>query len=479
MVPHNRRDFLKRTVAGGALAPFVLSGTRASGRVLGANDRVRIAVAGIHGRGQTHITGFGGMKDVEIAYLVDPDSRLFASRSELVKRTAGNTPVCVQDIRRALDDKRLDAVSIVTPNHWHALMAIWACQAGKDVYVEKPCSHNISEGRKLVEAARKYDRIVQHGTQRRSDPQWIQLVNDVRNGKYGQLLISYAHASRSRLSIGVKDPQEPPEALDFNLWLGSAPVQPFRTNLVHYNWHWSWDFGDGEIGNLGSHQLDVCRWVLPDGATPKSVVSLGGRFGYQDQGETPNTQLTMIDCGQAKIILEIRGLVKEQQWKITNEFHTDQGVVRDGKFFPKGQSEGVPIENFPPPGAPEQGPRHMRNFIDCVRSRKRENVRAEILEGHRTTVLVHLGNISYRLGEAAPFNKQAKALDDDKAFHEAFEDMKRHLADAAHLELTDSTYRLGRTLQFDAQAERFVGAPDADQLLTQPYRTPFVVPERL
>lgn len=479
MVPHNRRDFLKRTVAGGALAPFVLSGTRASGRVLGANDRVRIAVAGIHGRGQTHITGFGGMKDVEIAYLVDPDSRLFASRSELVKRTAGNTPVCVQDIRRALDDKRLDAVSIVTPNHWHALMAIWACQAGKDVYVEKPCSHNISEGRKLVEAARKYDRIVQHGTQRRSDPQWIQLVNDVRNGKYGQLLISYAHASRSRLSIGVKDPQEPPEALDFNLWLGSAPVQPFRTNLVHYNWHWSWDFGDGEIGNLGSHQLDVCRWVLPDGATPKSVVSLGGRFGYQDQGETPNTQLTMIDCGQAKIILEIRGLVKEQQWKITNEFHTDQGVVRDGKFFPKGQSEGVPIENFPPPGAPEQGPRHMRNFIDCVRSRKRENVRAEILEGHRTTVLVHLGNISYRLGEAAPFNKQAKALDGDKAFHEAFEDMKRHLADAAHLELTDSTYRLGRTLQFDAQAERFVGAPDADQLLTQPYRTPFVVPERL
>ena len=479
MVPHNRRDFLKRTVAGGALAPFVLSGTRASGRVLGANDRVRIAVAGIHGRGQTHITGFGGMKDVEIAYLVDPDSRLFASRSELVKRTAGNTPVCVQDIRRALDDKRLDAVSIVTPNHWHALMAIWACQAGKDVYVEKPCSHNISEGRKLVEAARKYDRIVQHGTQRRSDPQWIQLVNDVRNGKYGQLLISYAHASRSRLSIGVKDPQEPPEALDFNLWLGSAPVQPFRTNLVHYNWHWSWDFGDGEIGNLGSHQLDVCRWVLPDGATPKSVVSLGGRFGYQDQGETPNTQLTMIDCGQAKIILEIRGLVKEQQWKITNEFHTDQGVVRDGKFFPKGQSEGVPIENFPPPGAPEQGPRHMRNFIDCVRSRKRENVRAEILEGHRTTVLVHLGNISYRLGEAAPFNKQAKALDGDKAFHEAFEDMKRHLADAAHLKLTDSTYRLGRTLQFDAQAERFVGAPDADQLLTQPYRTPFVVPERL
>ncbi len=475
----NRREFLKRTVAGSALATFVISGTRASGRVLGANDRVRIAVAGINGRGQSHITGFGGMKDVEIAYLVDPDSRLFASRSDLVKRLAGNTPVCVQDIRRALDDKRLDAVSIVTPNHWHSLMAIWACQAGKDVYVEKPCSHNIREGRKLVEAARKYDRIVQHGTQRRCDPHWIQLVNDVRNGKYGKLLISYGHASRSRLSIGVKDPQEPPRELDFNLWLGSAPVQPFRTNLVHYNWHWSWDFGDGEIGNMGSHQLDVCRWALPDGATPKSVFSLGGRFGYQDQGQTPNTHLTMIDFGEAKLILEIRGLVGDQNWKITNEFHTDQGVVRDGKFFPTGRSEGVPIKSFPPPGAPEQGPRHMRNFIDCVRSRNREDLRAEIIEGHRTTVLAHLGNISYRLGEDVPFNKQTNAFEGDKTFHESFEDMQRHLADAAHLELTNSTYRLGRTLQFDAQAERFVGAPDADQLLSQPYRSPFVVPDQV
>jgi len=344
MLRYHRRDFLKRSVTGSALTAFAISGTKASGRVQGANDRVRIAVAGIHGRGQTHITGFGGMKDVEIAYLVDPDSRLFASRSDLVKRTAGYTPVCVQDIRRALDDKSLDAVSIVTPNHWHSLMAIWACQAGKDVYVEKPCSHNLVEGRKLVEAARKYDRIVQHGTQRRCDPQWIQLVSDVRNGKYGKLLISYGYASRSRLSIGTKAPQEPPTELDFDLWLGSAPVQPFRTNLVHYNWHWSWDFGDGEIGNMGSHQLDVCRWALPAGATPNSVVSLGGRFGYQDQGQTPNSQLTMIDFGEAKLILEIRGLVGDQQWKITNEFHTDQGVVRDGKFFARGKSEGVPIE---------------------------------------------------------------------------------------------------------------------------------------
>ncbi|HUT90545.1 MAG TPA: Gfo/Idh/MocA family oxidoreductase [Thermoguttaceae bacterium] len=477
MLPHNRRNFLKRTVAGSALATFVLSGTKASGRVLGANDRVRIAVAGINGRGKTHLTGFGQMKDVEIAYLVDPDSRLFASRSNLVKEKAGNTPACVQDVRQALDDKNLDAVSIVTPNHWHALMGIWACQAGKDVYVEKPCSHNILEGRRLVEAARKYDRIVQHGTQRRSDPQWIRLTNDVRNGKYGKLLVAYAFDRRDRRSIGIEEPQKPPRELDFDLWLGPAPVQPFRTNLVHYRWHWMWDFGNGEIGNLGSHDIDVCRWAMPVGAAPKSVVSLGGRFGYKDQGQTPNTQLTMIDFGEVKLLHEVRGLVANDQWKITDEFYTDEGVVRDGKFYAKGESKGVPIENAPPPGAPEQGPRHMQDFIDCVRSRKREDLHAEILEGHRSALLVHLGNISYRLGEDVPFDRLTKPFDGDKMFRESFEDMKRHLADAGRLELANSTYRLGRTLSFDARADEFVGAPDANQLLSRPYRGPFVVPE--
>jgi len=480
MLQHNRRDFLKRTVAGSALATFVVSGTKASGRVLGANDRIRIAVAGINGQGKwRHLRGFGPMKDVEIAYIVDPDSRLFDSRAKLVKETAGYTPVCVQDIRQVLDDKNLDAISIVTPNHWHALIGIWACQAGKDVYVEKPCSHNIFEGRKLVEAARKYDRIVQHGTQRRSNPQWIQLVGDVRNGKYGKLLVSCGYASRTRRSIGFKDPQAPPRELDFDLWLGPAPVRPFRANLVHYRWHWRWDFGNGEIGNMGSHQLDVCRWAMPDGAVPKSVISLGGRFGYEDQGETPNTQLTMIDFGEVKLILEIRGLVKDDQWKITNAFYTDEGVIRDGKFFPKGKGDGVPIENAPPASVPEQGPRHLRNFIDCVRSREREDLNAEILEGHQSTLLAHLGNISYRLGENVSFDRVTKAFDGNQTFGESFEDMKRHLADTGQVDLANTTYRLGRTLSYDAQAEKFVGAPDANQLLSRPYRVPFVVPERV
>jgi len=479
MFQQHRRDFLKRTAAGSALAAFVVSGTKASGRVLGANDRVRVAVAGINGRGQGHLRGFGQMKDVEVAYLVDPDRRLFASRSKNVREMAGNTPVCVQDVRRALDDGNLDAVSIVTPNHWHALMAIWACQAGKDVYVEKPCSHNMFEGRKLVEAARKYGRIVQHGTQRRSDPQWIRLTRDIRDGKYGKLLVAYGFDRRERRSVGIKDPQEPPRELDFDLWLGTAPVQPFRTNLVHYNWHWSWDFGNGEIGNLGSHELDVCRWAMPVGAAPKHVVSLGGRFGYEDQGQTPNTQLTMIDFGEVKLLHEARGLVGRHQWKIANEFYTDEGVIRDGKFFAKGERDGVPIENAPPPGAPEQGPRHMQNFIDCVRSRKGEDLRAEISEGHQSTLLAHLGNISYRLGVDVPIDNLTKTFDSNKMFRESFEDMKRHLAETGRLELANSTFRLGRTLAYDAQAEKFVGAPDANQLLSRPYRGPFVVPERV
>jgi len=479
MLPHNRRNFLKRVAASaGVASTFAIAGTRASGRVRGANDRVRIAVAGINGRGQTHLTGFGQMKDVEIAYLVDPDSRLFASRSKIVTDRAGNTPACVQDVRQALDDKNLDAISIVTPNHWHSLMAIWACQAGKDVYVEKPCSHSLLEGRRLVEAARKYDRIVQHGTQRRTDPQWIKLVSDVRSGKYGKLLVSYGYASRTRRSIGIKDPQEPPRELDFDLWLGPAPVHPFRTNLVHYDWHWRWDFGNGEIGNMGSHQLDVCRWAMPDGATPKSVVSLGGRFGYKDQGETPNTQLTLIDFGEVKLIVEIRGLVDDNGWKITNEFYTDEGVVRDGRFFAKGKGDGVPIDNFSPPGPPEQGPRHMQNFIRCVRSRNREDLGAEILEGHRSTLLAHLGNISYRLGKEVAFDRIAGEFEGETMFRESFEAMKRHLADTGHVELADTPCRLGRMLTFDAESEQFVDAPDANQLLTQSYRGPFVVPEQ-
>ncbi len=475
MSSFNRRDFLKHAAAGGFVAAtFGFGGAKASARVLGANERIRIAVAGIHGRGVEHIQQFCTMKNVEVAYLVDPDSRLFGSRSEIVRKRGGNTPKCVQDLRAILDDKNLDAVSIAAPNHWHSLLAIWACQAGKDVYVEKPCSHNLAEGRRLVEAARRYDRIVQHGTQNRSDAKWARQVAAVRSGKYGRLLVSYGYASKPRRSIGFKSPSEPPKELNFDLWLGPAPQQPYHQNLVHYNWHWFWDFGNGEIGNQGVHQMDVARWAMPDGAVPASAVSLGGRFGYKDQGQTPNTQLTIIDFGGPKIIFEDRGLVNNRHTKITNEFHTDQGVIKDGRFFAKGEKGGEPLADVEF-SLHHGGP--FGNFIDCVRSRKRENLNAEILEGHRSALLCHLGNVSYQLGAEVPFNKPADALGNDKAVGKAFESMKRHVAKAGKVKLDEATYHLGRKLTFDAAAEKFVGDAEANQRLAGPRREGYIVPE--
>ena len=401
----------------------------------------------------------------------------------------------MQDLRKALDDKDLDAVSIAAPNHWHTLLAIWACQAGKDVYVEKPCSHTVLEGRRLVEAARKYDRIVQHGTQSRSDPSWIAEVAAVRSGKFGKLLVAYGYASKPRRSIGFKPAKQPPKELDFDIWLGPAPEQPYHENIVHYNWHWFWDFGNGEIGNQGVHQLDVARWAMPDGAAPQAVVSLGGRFGYKDQGQTPNTQLTIIDFGGPKLIFEDRGLVDSRTMKVANEFYTDQGVIKNGKFFARGKQDGEPL---PSVAAEEIGrhfslsgtvkklasgnvprdptPQHFANFIDCVRSRKREDLHAEILEGHRSAVLCHLGNVSYQLGAEAPFADPIEAFGGHVAAYEAWGSMKQHLVDAA-ISLDGVAYRLGRRLAFDAKAERFVGDNEANQLLTRTYRTPYVVPD--
>src|SRR5262245_25304951 len=232
----NRRQFLNRSLAT-AGAGFAVGGTRSSGRVLGANDTVRVAIAGLNGRGSAHVGEYVKMPGVAIAYLVDPDTRTYDKRVHQIESHGGRAPSSVQDIRRVLDDKNVDVVSIATPNHWHALMTVWACQAGKDVYVEKPCSHNVHEGRIAVEAGRRYQRIVQHGTQSRSSPQWALTAEAVRSGKLGKLLISRALCYKPRGSIGVKPETTPPPEVDFNLWLGPALKQPYHENLVHYNWH--------------------------------------------------------------------------------------------------------------------------------------------------------------------------------------------------------------------------------------------------
>jgi predicted dehydrogenase len=478
----SRRKFLQQTLA--AAATVTIAGTKSSGRVVGANDTIRLGVAGLHGRGGDHINEFAGRKGVQVIYLIDPDTRQFDRRVKEVEEKGHNTPKTVQDIRQALEDKDLDAVSVATPNHWHSLITVWACQAGKDVYVEKPCSHNVHEGRVAVEAARKYNRIVQHGTQRRSSMDWARAVAVIKSGQLGRLLVSRGICYKYRGSIGVKAPTRPPAEVDFDIWLGPAPQQPYHANLVHYNWHWFWDFGNGDIGNQGVHHMDVARWGIPGATLPRSVLSLGGRFGYSDQGQTPNTEMTVFDYGDTQLIYEVRGLKTAAfHGEMTgNVFHLEGGLIvgdGGGKFYPKGSDKPAPLPKVDAevtrgPG----GGDHFGNFIAAVRSRKVSDLNADILEGHYSAALCHLANISYRLGEEVPFNPKTKAFGDDKEAYETLARVEEHLKDNG-LKLEDDKYRLGRKLVLDAQTESFIDAPEANRLLTREYRKPFVVPDRV
>ncbi|MBN2473004.1 MAG: Gfo/Idh/MocA family oxidoreductase [Pirellulales bacterium] len=491
MSRQTRRTFLKRAAAtAGVATTFTIAGTQSSGQVLGANDTIRVGVAGIHGRGNSHIGAFAGMDKVQVTHLIDPDSRLFAGRSESIKKRNGNTPKCFQDIRKALEDKELDAVSVATCNHWHSLITFWSCQAGKDVYVEKPCSHNVFEGRQCVKAARKYKCIVQHGTQSRASGSWAKTVAAVASGKYGKLLVSKAYASKPRWSIGFKDVKDPPAELDYNLWLGPAPMQPYHENLVHYNWHWFWDTGNGEIGNQGVHQMDIARWGIPGGTLPKSVISMGGRWvqsseghpPFTDQAETPNMQLTVMDFGGPLMVYEVAGLCGKSvvgkqapPRKVDNEFYLEEGAIKGGKFYPKGSDKGESIDvdyHIEPGGI-------FENFIDCVRSRDRTKLHADILDAHYSAALCHLGNISYRLGQQVPGTTKPEVLGVHEEASRSWSDICTALDNAIGLDLEKSTYQLGPMLQFDAEKEKFVGNAEADKLLTREYREPFVVTEEV
>ena len=488
----SRRQFMSRSVAAAGIgAGFAIGGTKSSGRVIGANETVRLAIAGLNGRGGEHVSQFVAMNPgVEITYLVDPDTRTFKKRLDQIAKKGGRTPATVQDIRRVLEDKEVDAISVATPNHWHALLTIWGCQAGKDVYVEKPCSHNVHEGRIAVEAARRYNRIVQHGTQSRSSRDWALAVAAIQSGKLGKLLVSRALCYKPRGSIGVKPVTTPPEQLAFDIWLGPAQQQAYHANLVHYNWHWFWDFGNGDIGNQGVHQMDIARWLIPAASSsehgasatfPKTVLSLGGRFGYHDQGQTPNTQISVMDYGDTQLIFEVRGLKTDKFHgeDVGNIAHLEAGTIVDGKFFPKGETKPVSLSNLVKTEV-NRGPGggHFGNFIAAVRSRKVEDLNADILEGHYSAALCHLANLSYRLGQDVPFNKSTKAFGDDKEAYETLGRMEEHLKNNK-VALDGLNYRLGRKLTFDAATESFVGDSEANQLLTRQYRAPFVVPDRL
>jgi len=479
----SRRDFLHDSAAlaalagAGALGAPVAAAAAKKTKKGDANDRLHVAVVGVRGRGMSHVGGFAGRHNCVVTAICDADQAVIGPAMEGAERIQGTAPRYEQDIRKLLDDKSIDIVTIAMPNHWHSLAAIWAMQAGKDVYVEKPVSHNVREGRRAVEAARKYNRICQTGTQCRSNPGMREAMEFLRSGKLGKVKVARGLCYKTRMSIGkTSKDQAPPKSVDYNLWIGPAPMKALHRKHLHYDWHWFWDYGNGDLGNQGIHQMDICRWGLGKDELAKSVISVGGRFGYVDDGETPNTQICVFDYGDSELIFEVRGLptARLRGANVGNIFHCEHGyVVCPG--YSNAQAftlDGKMVQSF------NKGGDHFGNFVEAVRSRNPGHLNADILEGHLSSALCHLGNISYRLGKPQPFNKQSKAFGDDKEAYETFARMEEHLQ-IDKVPLDSTLCHVGRRLSFDPKAETFVGDKDADALLTRKYRKGFVVPEKV
>jgi predicted dehydrogenase len=450
----------------------------------GKRDKIRIAVIGVNGRGMTHLQAFAGRDNAEVVAICDVDEAVIGKGMKLVQERQGKEPTYVQDLRKILDDKTIDAVTIATPNHWHALAAIWAMQAGKDVYVEKPVSHNVSEGRRIVEVASKTKQICQVGMQNRSMRGIQDSIAYLHAGKLGKVTLARGICYKLRLSIGkVKEATHVPKTMDYDLWCGPAPNKPLQRANLHYDWHWIWDYGNGELGNQGVHEMDKARWGLNKKGLPRSVLSLGGRYGYQDDGETANTQLTFLDYGDSQIIFEVRGLPSKNPYPanvlrqrlplqfIGNIWYGTEGVLvcpnyTSGVVL---SPDGEVMETFQGDGD------HFGNFLDAIISRKASDLQGKIEEGHVSSALCHLGNISYRLGTMAPFRKPGKALGDDREAVATFDRMQEHLKTNAVM-LDGLEYRVGRKLVIDQEKERIQHDKEANTYLTRPYRRGFAVP---
>lgn len=403
----------RRKFIGGSTAAVIAAGTLASGKVFGANDKIRVACIGIRGQGSSHIRDISGQEDAEVVALCDVDHKVLEERRAQLKEATGKEAKIYTDMREIMADDSVDAISIATPNHWHSLAAIWGCQAGKDVYVEKPLSHNIFEGRQLVNAARKYGRIVQHGTQSRSNPTLMRDIKLMHDGFLGEIYMAkgFTYKTGNRKSIGHAEFKTPPEHLEWKLWQGPAKEAPYCDNYVHYNWHWFWEYGNGEFGNQLVHEMDVGCWGL-NGGVPISSSSTGGRYVWDDQGETPNTQVTTFNYANGKtLLMEVRNLgsYKEAGLETTgNTFFGEKGYyVRDHGFF---QYDGTPIEvDAEKPHSPSK----FYNFFKAVRSRKEEDIQGNALDGHISSLHCHVGNIAYRLGRTVRFDPETERFVDD------------------------------------------------------------------
>jgi predicted dehydrogenase len=439
-----RRRFVKRSL--GTVAVLSLWGTSSSWA--GANDRVRVAVVGVRGHGfGSHIRTYPSLTNVEVAALCDVDENLFPDRLKWFEQNNLPVPKTYVDIRKLLDDKSIDAISVATPNHWHALAGVWACQAGKHAHIEKPFTHNVFEGQKLIEAARKYNRIVHHGTESRSSKAYQEAIKFMRDGELGEVYMAKGTCYKWRQTIKRTREEAVPEGVHYDLWLGPAPKRPFSRNRFHYNWHWHWDYGNGDIGNQGVHEMDIARWGL--GVTlPTKIMSMGAHVMFDDDQETPNVQMALFEFpnpqggGDKKKILqfEVRhwmtnyegGFGRPPGNNIGNIFYGSEGylVMAGGQwqtFMGKSREPGLSGQET---GNPDR--EHYQNFIDAIRADDPFILRGNVQDGHHSCSLIHLANTSYRLG---------------------------------------------RSLDFDPTRQRCVDDAEANAMLSRDYRAPFVVPK--
>ncbi|HYO83425.1 MAG TPA: Gfo/Idh/MocA family oxidoreductase [Bryobacteraceae bacterium] len=433
-MPSSRRTFVLS--AGTALAAT---------RVWGANDRVPVAVVGLGGRGRDHMNEYGKLPESEVVALCDVNQAALERGQAHVLKASGKQPRGFSDMRKLFEDKDVLAVSMPLPNHWHALATIWACQAGKDVYIEKPASHNIYEGQKMVEAARKYGRMVQVGSQSRSIGHKQKALKLLSEGIIGKVHTGRGLCYRNRQGIGTKPDQgTPPPGVDWSYFLGPAPMRPFNENRFAYNWHWFWDTGNGDIGNQGVHEMDILLWGLGP-KLPTKIQSSGGRYIWNDQGETPNMQVATYDFGDYQAVFEVRNLPTNSEAELPmgngsvvgNLFYGSEGILavsQRGFQVYKGDKREKVMDEKPVEARDWDTSPHMRNFLQAVKSRRHQDLNADIEVGARAAAMCHLGNIAYRLG---------------------------------------------RTVQFDPQAQRFVRDPQADRLATRDYRKPYIVPEKV
>jgi predicted dehydrogenase len=431
----NRRHFIMSTAV-------VTAGAAVRG-LASPNDTVRVGVVGCGGRGSSHVSAWSSMPNVELAALCDVDESHIADKLKGLETKGAKKPATYVDVRKMLEDKNIDAISIASPNHWHTLQTIWAVQAGKDVYVEKPCSHNVFESQQIVAAARKYDRIVQQGSQSRSSPALQEAVQRMKSGEFGEIYMARGLCYKWRDTIGKTPVSAVPAGVDYDLWTGPAPKRDFTKNRFHYNWHWFWDTGNGDLGNQGIHEVDIARWGL--GVThPTKVSAIGGKFMFDDDQETPNTISASyefdVDGKKKMMTFEVRHWISPHEAGINgdkpgntigNQFYGSKGYLVIDNYNKYYSFMGK--EQTPGPTATKRD-EHWANFIGAVRSRKRQDLTAEIEEGALSCNLMHLANISYRLG---------------------------------------------RTLNWDAKTMTVVNDPEANKMLTREYRAPFVVPKHL